>query len=272
VLVLGRATNREKVLASVAPLGTTSVGGRSVDRFDAPASTPLDLVTVFETTTAIKQPDVGTLELDANSDGSLARVVIHLTSDDFDYSDVMPSGMASDVRTYDYTFDFDAIGAPVTLPDPGEATKHYHAKRFGLSLDVPPVGSWTSADPEHDELSMPESPGVVVRTGGHTVSATDAADQESLLQNETSASIQDFINHGAVPVGVERAEIDGKPAYLFAVKSAEGASQPFFHLEAYVVSGRHVWWVNWHAFHPDDAGSLVDRYRFEQVLASMTLD
>jgi len=252
-------------------LGTGNVSGTPTLRFAAPADTQLDLVTVFERTKATKQQDRGTLEIDTDMLGRPVRVVVHLVSDDFDYSEVLPSGLAVPGRTYDFTFTFDTA-ASIVLPNPSEQLSAYAADRFGVRLEVPATLTLDEQLSEYDELIEMVRPGLVVRIGSYSVSKSAAADQRQLLMQAASVAAQDVVGSLAGKMtSAESLTIDGQPAVIMAFSSLPASDHEYFHLEAIFVRGRHVYFVAWHAFHASGAGDLVDRYRLEQMLQTVQI-
>jgi hypothetical protein len=259
-------------LTSLQALGPTQIDGRALLAFQAPSSTQLDLVTFFETPTALKHPDTGSLILYTTSDGTLSRIRIQLTSDDFDYSEVMPSGMSGPARQYDLTFTVEAGFAPATLPEPYESTKRVRSSAYGLSMNLPQAMEANPAKKDYAEYVDHRSPGVILRFGREEISASEAADQQKALLDAAQSTVGDMANDGYVLQSADRIEIDGKPAYMYAMALSTSDPSPALHLEMDVVSGRHVYWVNWHSFHTPGDGDLLDFYRFERILESVGLD
>jgi hypothetical protein len=257
-------------LTSLEALGPTQVEGQTLLAFRAPSSTQLDLVTFFETSMALKQPDTGTLVLYTTPDGTLKRIRVQLTSDDFDYSEVMPTGMAGPARQYDMTFIVDTLGGTVRWPDPSEPTVKVSSSTYGLSMSLPQAMEINPDKKNFAEYLEHRSPGVILRFGRDDISASEANDQHQALMDAVRVTVGDLANDGYVPQAGEQLEIGGKPGYLYVMALSTGPN-PALHLEVDVVSGRHVYWVNWHSFHTPGDGDLLDFYRFERILESVAL-
>lgn len=260
-------------LPSLSPAGETTIAGERLLRFRAPPETALSLVTIFQQTTAMKAPDQGSLELLARPDGTPVSVTVMLLSDDLDYSEVMPPGLAAPPRTYEFTFEFEDVGQPVALPDPAEPTAAYDSPRFGISFVGPDGMVVDRTDDGYDEfqvLSEGQDPWSAIRVRRWKFEGDEAKDQEAFLAGITEWEIDDLEkNWGATRVSLEAIEIDGLPAMLFAVSSKAGADPAYFHLEAYAVSGPTVFMLSWHT---EPTGvELADRFRFEQLLGTVSL-
>lgn len=258
-------------LTSLQALGPTRIDGQSLLAFQAPSSTQLDLVTFFETATARKQPDAGTLTLYTTLDGKLNRIRVQLTSDDFDYSEDMPSGMAGPPRQYDLTFAIEADGSSVTLPDPAEPTKTIISRDYGLTMNLPQAMEANPAKDDFAEYLDHRSPGVILRFGRFDITASEATDQQAAGLHAAQQTVDDLIKDGYQLQSLDQLEIARKPAFLYAMALSTSDPSPAIHLEVDVVSGRHVYWVNWHSFHMPGDGDLLDFYRFERILESVAL-
>lgn len=257
-------------LASLEPNDSSASppGGATLVRFRAPATTPLDLATIFQQTRALKKPDSGTLEIESRPDGTPVEVHITLTSDDLDYSEVMPSGMTAEPRTYDFTFTFDRVGQAVAIPDPVEATQHVKT-RSGIAFDGPAGMAIDTSASTYDDLVTNGPPFLIIRVSRDALPADVPTDESQLLQLVASSLVNDVSSQlGVEFVSAEEVSIDGRPGVIIALATAPGAAKPVFQLEAVTVDRGAYHEIQWHT---TPGQELSDWYRFERLVETVKL-
>lgn len=254
-------------LTSLEPAGETVEGGVTLLRYRAPSSVALSLVTLSLGEEARKQPDSGTLELVARADGTLVRAVVHLTSDDFDYSEALPEGMAAAPRDYDFTYTFEEARG-LDLPNPTAAT-HRFASRFGLSLEHPAGMQVDTTDAEVDVLYRPGGERLIVILPFSKADLPTKPGSEAEALDAFVIMLAEDITQEMTITTVESTTIAARPAYVIAAETPPAAQDQLLRLEAAFVSGSRMYSI----FQLTNLGSeLLDRYEFEQVIASVVLD
>ena len=246
-------------LDSAAP--TVSADGTRIT-YDAPADIALTLETLFHQEEAVKQPDVGSITLEATADGVPIRVLVQLSSDDLDYSEFDP-GFAIPRRIYEFEYTFE-LDEAVSLPDPYAATEPF-VSQFGLTLDYP--AGWTIDREDEDFAEWTVSDGETVRAMTSPAPAGAPSEPDELLLALTTWAVDDWASEGAEEETLESTEVAGLPAYIVALRfPADGDSA--FHLEAMFVSDRNMYILNWHC---PPGTELSDRYEFERLLSTVRL-
>ena len=233
-------------------------------RFRTPPTTPLSLVSLFMQEETAKEPDSGTIEIEAQPDGTPVRVLVTLSSDDLDYSEVLPDpSMTVPPRIYEFEYEYDVVDR-LALPDfvVSSPMSELHSK---TGVDLHYSADWT-ADTSDDSYDEIDGFDVVIRVFDFPV-PDDAGTEEQERLDASAIWVASDLGYGP-PETIEMTTVADRPAYLMAWRSDTG-DDPFFHLETVFLEGDEIHVIAWHAFKLGT--ELVERYEFERLLESVKL-
>lgn len=233
-------------------------------RLRAPSTTSLSLVSLFMQEETAKEPDSGAIEIEAQPDGTPVRVLVSLSSDDLDYSEVLPNpSMTMPPRTYEFEYEYNVVDR-LALPDFVVSSPMSELQsRTGIDLDY--SADWT-ADTSDDSFDEIDGFDVVMRVFEFPV-PDDAGSGEQERLDASTAWVARDLGMGP-PETLEMTSVADRPAYIMAFRSEPG-DEPFFHLEAVFVEGERIHVISWHAF--KHGTELIERYEFERLLGSVHL-
>jgi hypothetical protein len=233
-------------------------------RLRAPSTTPLSLVSLFMQEKTGKEPDSGTIEIEARPDGTPVRVLVSLSSDDLDYSELLPDpSMTVPPRTYEFEYEYD-VADRLALPDFVVSSPMSELQsKTGIDLDYPADWTVDSSNDSHDEIDGFD---VVIRVFEFPV-PDDAGTGEQKRLDASAVWVARDLGMGP-PETLETTSIADHPAYIMAFRSEPG-DEPFFHLEAAFVEGERIHVISWHKFR--HGTELNERFEFERLLESVDL-
>jgi len=233
----------------------------------------LDLVRLWLQEAALKEPDAGTIEILAETDGTPVKVLVHLASDDLDYSEAVPSGVVIPPREYDFEYELSAVGERIELPVLDPPTEAYTSADVGLTVDVPlgwrelEAGPWEGGGGSADIGGPGPTDGeyVQVRLLGSPSSSGSVTSDD--LDGFARWALDDLVEGAGMELmTVETMRVAGQPAYLLTLLADTDDPPASLHQEAIFTDGTTFFVI---AYRSPAEPELQARFEFDQLLGGV---